>query len=131
MGDGMRERLTAYWSGHAEELIADDAVFHDLSSGQDFPGREAVGQMLHWFYNVAFDARAEPKRVILDEETGFAAVEGRVVGRHIGDFAGVPGTGSDIDVALCVIYALSGAQVHEAWVYFNVPEFMRQVGAAG
>ena len=127
---GMRERLKGYWRGHSPDLVAPDAVFHDLASGQDFAGLDAIGEMLHWFYNVAFDARAEPRIVILDEQIGAAAVAGRVIGRHTGEFAGVPATGRDIDVELCVTYALAGDQVREAWVYFNLPEFMRQVGAA-
>lgn len=131
MADDMRERLAAYWRGHEPDIVADDAVFHDLSSGQDFRGREAIGQMLHWFYNVALDARAEPRIVILDEAQSAAAVAGRVIGRHTGDFAGVPPSGRDVNVQLCVTYALRGNSIREAWVYFNVPEFLRQVGAGG
>jgi hypothetical protein len=86
--------------------------------------------MLHWFYNIALDARAEPKVIILDESTRAAAVAGRVVGRHIGEFAGVPPSNRDINVQLCVTYRLSEDQIKEAWVYFNLPEFLRQVGAS-
>ena len=131
MDDGMRSRLAEYWRGHAPDLVSADAVFHDLSSGQDFAGSEAIKGMLHWFYNIAFDARAEPKIVILDESASAAAVAGRVIGRHIGEFAGVPPTNRDINVQLCVTYRIGDDRIQEAWVYFNLPEFLRQVGAAG
>ena len=131
MASDLRARLDGYWRGHSPDIVADDAVFHDLASGQDFKGREEIGQMLHWFYNIAFDAQAVPSIVILDEEAGSAAVAGRVIGRHVGDFAGVPGTGREVNVRLCVTYRLAGDQIKEAWVYFNVPEFLRQVGALG
>ena len=127
---GLRQRLADYWKGHAPDLIAEDAVFHELGSGLDYRGTDEINAMLHWFYNVAFDARAVPKKVILDEDESAAAVAGRVTGRHVGEFAGVPGTGKEINVQLCVTYAIDGGQVREAWVYFNTPEFMRQVGAA-
>lgn len=126
----LRKRLADYWSGHAPGLVADDAVFHDLASGRDFRGTTEINEMLHWFYNVAFDARAVPKKVILDDSESAAAVAGRVIGRHIGEFAGVPATGKEINVQLCVTYAIDGGQIREAWVYFNIPELMRQVGAA-
>jgi hypothetical protein len=130
MANDMRSGLAEYWSGHAPDLISADAVFHDLSSGQDFAGAQQINGMLHWFYNVAFDARAEPKIVILDESSGAAAVAGRVVGRHVGEFAGVPPSNRDINVQLCVTYRIVDDQIQEAWVYFNLPEFLRQVGAA-
>jgi len=126
----LRQRLADYWSGHAPGLVAEDAVFHELGSGLDYHGTADIDAMLHWFYNVALDARAVPKKVILDESGEAAAVAGRVVGRHIGEFAGVPATGKEINVQLCVTYAIEGDRIREAWVYFNMPEFMRQVGAA-
>lgn len=126
----LRQRLAGYWSGRAQDIVAEEAVFHDLASGRDFRGRREIGEMLHWFYNIAFDAQAVPKKVILDEAESAAAVAGRVVGRHVGEFAGVAPTNREISVQLCVTYALEGGQIREAWVYFNMPEFMRQVGAA-
>ena len=128
--DDMRSQLAEYWRGHAPGLVSNDALFHDLASGQDFAGLDAINGMLHWFYNIAFDAHAEPRIVILDEQAGSAAVAGRVIGRHIGEFAGVPASDRDINVQLCVTYRLGDNQIKEAWVYFNLPEFLRQVGAA-
>ena len=43
--------------------------------------------MLHWFYHVAFDARAETTNTIVGD--GQAVVEAYVVGKHVGEYAGI------------------------------------------
>src|SRR5699024_5094758 len=48
--------LEAYATTHDTSLVAPDAVFHDVASGQDFIGREAIAGMLHYVYHVAFEA---------------------------------------------------------------------------
>lgn len=125
----MRKRLWDYWAEHTAGMVADDAVFHELGSGRDFRGSDEIDGMFQWFYHVAFDAHAVPKKVIYDEQEGSAAVAGRIIGRHIGEFAGVPATNQEINVRMCVTYALRDGKISEAWVYFNTPEFLRQVGA--
>jgi hypothetical protein len=86
--DANRRALQGYLVEHEERYLASDAVFTDMSSGQEWTGREAVAGMLHWFYEVAFDATFEHRSLVVDEEHGM--LEGTVVGRHIGEFAGVP-----------------------------------------
>lgn len=128
---GMRRKLWDYWSGHGSaDVIAEDAVFHELASKRDYRGKAEIGEMFHWFYEVALDAHSVPRKLILDEEEDAVAIAGRVIGRHTGEFAGVPATGKEINVHMCVTYALRDGQIREAWIYFNVPEFLRQVGAA-
>lgn len=123
--DETRRVLEAYAAGHDTSLIAPDAVFHDVASGQDHIGREAVAAMLHHVYHVAFQARAEVVRVTVGE--GTAVLEGAVVGRHTGEFAGVPATGREVRIPLVVSYRIADGHVQEAFVYLLVSAFLEQV----
>ena len=50
--------------------------------------------MLHWFYHVAFDARADLRNMVIGE--GTAVLEAEFVGRHIGTFAGIEPTATRV-----------------------------------
>jgi steroid delta-isomerase-like uncharacterized protein len=123
-----REALLAYLEGHDATRLAEDAVFTDMSSGQVWRGREAIGGMLDAMYHQLFDAHAETKNLIVDDE--HAVLEADFVGRHIGDFAGVPATGKEVSVPLAVIYDFRDGQILAGRVFWTVPVFLAQVGAA-
>jgi quercetin dioxygenase-like cupin family protein/predicted ester cyclase len=93
-----RAVLEAYAAEHDPQHLAEDAVFIDLATGQRYEGREAIGEMLHHIYHVAFDARAEDARMMVGE--GSAALEAMFVGTHTGEFAGIPATGREVRVPL-------------------------------
>lgn len=121
--------LEAYAATHDNSLIAPDAVFHDIASGQDFVGREAIAGMLQYVYNVAFEARAEEVRTVVGD--GAAVLEAVIVGTHTGEFAGVPATGKPVRIPLVVSYRIGDGLVQEAHVYLLVASFLQQVGADG
>jgi predicted ester cyclase len=68
---------------------------------------------------VAFDADTETTGMIIGD--GKAMVEGYVTGKHIGEFAGIPATGKDIRVPICVSYDLENDQIKRARIYFEMP----------
>lgn len=121
-----RQVLEAYATEHDTSFLAPDAVFHDVASGYDYVGREAIAGMLHHVYHVAFEARAEQVRTVVAE--GAAVLEAVLVGTHIGEFAGVPATGREVRIPLVVSYRMAGGQVQEAYVYLLVTTFLDQVG---
>lgn len=121
--------LNGYLVEHDESYLAEDAVFTDMSTGQVSAGRAEIAGMLQWFYSVAFDAHAEPTALFADDDHG--VFEGFVVGRHIGEFAGVPPTGKDVRVPICVTYDFRHGQLAAARIYVAVPAFLAQVGALG
>jgi predicted ester cyclase len=82
--------------------------------------------MLHWFYHGAFDARAEKSNEII--ANGQAIGEGYVVGKHIGEFAGIPATGKEFRVPLCVVYDVEDDQIKRARIYFKMPALLAQLG---
>ncbi len=126
--ESTREVMERYLnSDHGVEVLADDAVFTVMGTGQNHNGPQQIEEMLHYFYHVAFDAVAESTNLIIAD--GQCCLEANFKGTHIGEFAGVPATGKEVNVPLCVIYDLQDEQIKRVRVYFEVPVFMAQVGA--
>jgi steroid delta-isomerase-like uncharacterized protein len=122
------EIMRQYWdSQHTDvSMMADDVVFTMMATGEETRGPEAVRQMLHYFYHVAFDARAETTSKIVSN--GQAVIEAQVVGTHIGEFAGIPATGKAFRVPLCVVYDVENDQIKRARIYFEIPALLAQLG---
>ena len=119
-----QEIMQAYWGGDAA-AIAEDAVFIDIASGRRWEGREAIGDMLQLMYGELFEADFEVDKTHIGD--GTAAIEGRFVGRHIGEYAGIPGTGTSVTVPLAVFYTVEDHGITEGRVWFMVSTFFEQV----
>ncbi len=122
--------MDRYLSGeHATEgVLADDVVFTVMATGQSFEGPEAVGGMLTYFYHGVFEAVAEQTNLVIG--AGRAIGEWDFVGTHVGEFAGVAGTGRHVRVPLAVAYDLEAGRITRGRVYLEIPAFLAQVGAA-
>ena len=131
MSETTRAALTRYLeSAHTDlSVLAEDVVFTTMATGDEHHGRAGVGAMLHHVYHVAFDAHAEARTLVCEHD--HAVLEGLFVGRHIGEFAGVPATGKDVRVPLCVVYDLSEGKIRRGRVYLELPVLLRQLGARG
>ena len=123
--DLAKKNMEAYFTSHDVQYVADDAVFINMGSGERTEGREAIGQMLQYLYHIAFDAHAEFTNSIITENK--AMVEGMFIGKHIGDFAGIPATNKMVNVPLCVTYTLEKGLVKEAKIYMLGDVMMRQL----
>ena len=126
--DSTREVVTKYLnSKHSDvSMMADDVVFTNMASGQEHRSPDGVLQMLNYFYHVAFDATAETKNTIFAD--GKAVLEGDFVGKHIGEFAGIPATNKHVRVPLCVVYDLEDDLIKRGRVYFEMPVLLQQLG---
>ena len=82
--------------------------------------------MLAYMYSVAFDALAEMRNIIFGEDK--ASAEFDLVGKHVGEFAGIPATGKDVKVPLCVNYDIEEGKIKRARVYMEMPVLLRQLG---
>jgi steroid delta-isomerase-like uncharacterized protein len=129
--DETRDVLERYFAADHEvgDVMADDAVFRIMATGEEHRGPEAIGRMLDFFYHHAFAAEARARNLVIGE--GSAVGEWDFIGRHTGEFAGVPATGKDVNVPLCVAYDLRDGKIVEGRVYFETPAFLAQVGALG
>jgi steroid delta-isomerase-like uncharacterized protein len=126
--EGTREVVTAYLQDHGNlSYLAEDAVFTDMGTGQEYRGRDAIVQSLEYFYHQAFEARAEVHSTVVAD--GHATAEGEFVGRHIGDFAGIPATGREVRVPICVAYDVEGDKIKRARIYLLANVLLQQLGA--
>ena len=126
--ENTREIMQRYYdSEHSDvSMMADDVVFTIMATGQENHGREGVMGMLNYFYHIAFEAKATTRVTLYSENN--AMVEGDFVGKHIGEFAGIPATGKDVRVPLCVVYDLENNQIKHGRVYFEMPALLQQLG---
>ena len=116
-------------SQHADlSMMADDVVFTHMATGDEHHGPDGVRRMLDYVYHQAFDAHAETLNLVC--EADHAVLEGRFVGKHTGEFAGVPATGREVRVPICVVYDLADGKIRRGRVYFEVPVLMQQLGVA-
>ncbi len=129
--ESTQETMMRYFSSeHSDDsLMTEDVIFTIMATGQEHHGRDGVMGMLHYFYHAAFDATATTRVTLFGEHN--AMVEGDFIGKHIGEFAGIPATGKDVCVPLCVVYDLEGNQIARGRVYFEMPALLQQLGLAG
>ena len=125
-----RETMTRYFeSAHSDvSMMAEDVVFTVMATGQEHKGPDGVLAMLNYFYHIAFDATAETRLSLFGESN--AMVEADFVGKHIGEFAGVPATRRDVRVPVCVVYDLTGVKIKAGRIYFEMPVLLKQLGVA-
>jgi steroid delta-isomerase-like uncharacterized protein len=126
--DSTREVLTKFLnSKHSDvSMMAEDVVFTSMGTAQEHPGPEGVLQMLNYVYHIAFDADAEIKNTIFAD--GKAVLEAEFVGKHIGEFAGIPATNKQVRVPLCVVYDIENDKIKRGRVYFEMPVLLQQLG---
>lgn len=128
--ESTRQVIMRYFnSAHGDvSTMAPDVVFRIMGTGQEHRGPEGVMQMLQYFYHVAFDATPETSNLIVAD--GKVAWEGTFVGKHIGEFMGIPATMKDVRVPLCVVYDVADDKIVAGRVYFEAPALMAQLGMA-
>ena len=120
-----KKNMEAYFQTHDTKYVAEDAVFINKASGERAEGREAIGKMLEYFYQIAFDAHPETTSMIVTEDK--AMVEGFFIGKHIGEFGGLQATGKTVSVPFCVAYTLENGLIKEARIYMLGDVLMRQL----
>lgn len=120
-----KENMEAFFATHDVQYVAEDAVYISMNTGERTVGREAVGQMLHYIYHVAFDAKAEIRNTIVTENK--AVLEMDFIGKHIAEFAGIQPTGKQVKVPITIAYDLENGLIKEARVYILMDIMMKQL----
>jgi steroid delta-isomerase-like uncharacterized protein len=120
-----KKNMEAFFATHDVQYVAEDVVYTSLNTGEKTVGREAVGQMLHYIYHVAFDAKAEIINTVITED--HALLEANIKGKHIGEFAGVAATNKEVSIPACVCYDLEDGLIKRARVYLLIDVLMRQL----
>lgn len=117
--------IEKYFETHDSKYLAEDVVFVNMETNEITVGREAVGNMLHFIYHVAFDAHAEITNTLITENN--AVLEANFVGKHIGEFAGIHATNKQVKVPLCVTYDLENGLIKVARIYMLSSVMMQQL----
>ncbi len=128
--ESTRETMMRYMNAEHSDvsMLAEDVVFTVMATGEEHRGRDAVLSMLNYFYHVAFDAIANTRVMLFGEDN--AMLEADFVGKHIGEFAGIPATNRDVQVPLCVVYDLDNNQITQGRIYFEMPALFQQLGVS-
>jgi hypothetical protein len=123
--ESTRTTLEAYWREHDPKYVAEDAVFIMLPTGEEMHGRKTIDEHLKAFYHGSLTANAEVVGSIFSEKRGL--LEAMVVGKHTGDFAGIPATGRDVRVPLAVVYDMENGLIKKAHIYLMVNVLINQI----
>lgn len=131
--DQTRETMQSY----AETLLAradyrrffaDDIRLEVVGTDQRVQGAEAAEQAIRFLHEIAFDAHPEITNVLVDDHG--AAAEATFVGTHIGEFAGISATGSDVRVPYSVFYELDAGSITALRIYMPMDQLLAQIAAA-
>src|SRR5215218_1801114 len=79
-------------------FFTDGVTLDMIGAGQSARGRGQVEGFIRFAHEQAFDGRPELKSLIVDPDGRRSAVELDFVGRHTGEFAGIPATGRVVRV---------------------------------
>ncbi len=120
-----QQNMESFFKTHDAKYVAEDAVFKNMSTGEETKGREAIAGMLHYMYHIAFDAKAEIISTIITGDK--ALLEAGFKGRHVGEFAGMQPTNKEVNVPLCVSYDLEDGLIKQARIYMLSDVMMRQL----
>jgi predicted ester cyclase len=121
----IQQNIESFFKTHDAKYVAADAVFTNMSTGEETKGRDAIAGMLQYMYHIAFDAKAEIINTIITEDK--AVLEASFKGKHVGEFAGLQPTNKEINVPLCVSYDLEGGLIKKARIYMLADVMMRQL----
>lgn len=126
--ESTRDTMTRFFNAaHGDvSMMAEDVVFTVMATGEENKGPEGVLGMFNYLYHIAFEAAAKPRTLIFGENN--AVGEFDFIGKHTGEFDGIPATGKEVCVPLCVVYDLEGDKIRRARVYFEIPALLQQLG---
>ena len=105
--------------------LADDVALTFMGTDMRIEGREGVQQFIDLAHQHAFETDIKVKNAAYGENT--AILEAEFVGKHIGEFQGVPASGRQVNVPYAAAYKLDGEKVTELRLYFPLDLLMRQI----
>jgi predicted ester cyclase len=114
--------------GDFAAYFTDDVEWTTMESGEVVRGRTAVEDLIRSLHEQIFDARPELRTLLCGD--GAAALEATFHGRHIGELAGVPPTGVDVQLPYTVFYDLAGDRISRLRAYVALSAVVAQVQAA-
>lgn len=99
--------------------------YHVFPLAMDAPGAAAVSELLGAVFSAYPDFEFVAERTYHSDDA--VVVEGRILGTHRGDWAGIAGTGNRVDVPTCCIYHFDGDALTSETVYFDHATMLSQI----
>jgi predicted ester cyclase len=99
------------------DFLTDDVTLDMVGAGLSAQGRAQVEDFIRYAHEQAFDGRPELKSLIVDPNGRRSAIEADFIGRHTGEFAGIPATGRNVRVPYSVHYDLTSSGISALRIY--------------
>lgn len=127
----VRQHLAAENNHLLAETLAtlhEQCVFEDITLGKTYHGKSGAAEYYQTWWN-AFDI--EVKGIARHwTSDGNMIAETRYLGRHIGDFYGLPATGKHIELRLAVIIRFHDGLMLGERFYYDLSSLLQQLGAS-
>ena len=94
----------------------------------DAPGADAVRGLLEAVFTAYPDFQFVAERSY--RAAAAVIVEGRIVGTHRGEWAGIAGTGNRVDVPTCCLYHFDEDRLTSETVYFDHATMLAQINGS-
>jgi predicted ester cyclase len=111
--------------GDYRRFFAEDIEFEIMGTEQRGRGAAAAMEAIRFMHEVAFDAHPELVGVLVDEHG--AALEVVFLGRHVGEFAGIAPTGTDVRLPYSVFYDVTDGLITGLRIYMSIERLVAQI----
>lgn len=132
MDPGFFDAYLEAWSAHDVDAVldkfADDCVFEDVPLGSVARGKPELAQLAEQMFAGSPDIQFNGERGVVIGADGRYAGEWTMTGTHDGDFPGLPATHKRFSVRGVSIGELEGTKIRRNCDYWNLAEFLTQVG---
>jgi predicted ester cyclase len=112
-------------AGDCGTTFTDDVTLTIMETGEVIHGRAAVTALLTYVHHSAF--AAPPVVKTLFAEADRAMIEAEFIGRHTGEFAGIPTTDHRVRLPYVVAYDLDRDGIRAMRLYFPMDTLVRQL----
>jgi predicted ester cyclase len=103
--------------GSFADFLTEDVTLDMVGAGLSAQGRAQVEDFIRYAHEQAFDGRPELKSLTVDPDGRRSAIEADFIGRHTGEFAGMPASGRNVRVPYSVHYDLTSSGISALRIY--------------
>lgn len=111
--------------GDCGATLTDDVTLTIMETGEVIRGRNAVTALLTYVHHSAFAAPPVVKMLVV--ETDRAMIEAEFIGRHTGEFAGIPTTDHRVHLPYVAAYDLEADAIRAMRLYLSMDTLVRQL----
>jgi len=108
-----------------DDLVAEDYINHDPPFPGLASGREGLKQAFKMFWD-ATPGRHEIEDQIAEGDKVVTLLRG--IGKHEGELAGIPPSGSDLDVKAVAVHRIAAGKIVEHWSAVDSAALLNQLG---